>query len=184
MSQQAAAPAAAAAAPPAAGPQPLKFTAQHAAGHVSAAWVTAAQNLATLSAGADGRLVLQQLRPSQQLKDVKASEGPIHVCSVNPDGTMAAIADGTYIKVGACVRGHTPRHPPASHHTPRPLQPTHPQAVKLPELTIKGPLTRFTAAPCCAAWSKDGALVAAGADDGCVKLVTAADSKVRGCECG
>lgn len=82
------------------GGQPtLSFIDQHSQGHVSAAWLVADSNLAALTAGADGRLVLQQIKPNQKLRDVKATQSPVSVLSVNPAGTMAAMADGTYMKV-------------------------------------------------------------------------------------
>jgi hypothetical protein len=74
------------------------------AGHVSVAWTVAQEgSIATVSGGADGRLVLQQLKPSKQLKAAQATDGPIHALVLNPEGTLAAMADGQRVKV--CVWG-------------------------------------------------------------------------------
>lgn len=105
----------------AAGMQTLTTTDAHAAGTVSAVWLNPKEpgQLSVLTAGADGVLAEQQIRPTKDVKwktTICKDRGvPVNALAVSPDGKMAAVViNHTHVKV-------TNRH---LHHQQQQHQPT------------------------------------------------------------
>ena len=136
-----------------------------------------------ISCGADGKLALRDADRPESISATapSASVLPMTCLAVHPSGSSVVVghaAEGAnFVKVPSCymvtcLHGCAVLEGALTAHLPPP------QVYKLPSLDFDKVATRPTLPVRCAAFSPSGSSVAAAGDEGGIKLVNLADSKV------